>query len=97
MLRITPGGSSLFKSKPIQCFHHYLPFTFYSQGDAGRHGGHQQDGRQVPERHHVQLQEETGVDTTTEVEEVGAILSKAAKKKVKKQHQKNRRCPLQQV
>ena len=29
-----------------------------SQGDAGRHGGHQQDGRQVPEQHHVQVQEE---------------------------------------
>ena len=68
-----------------------------SQGDAGRHGGHQQDGRQVPERHHVQVQEESGVDCIKQAEEAGDILKQLDKKRAKKQRQKNRRCPLQQV
>ena len=29
-----------------------------SQGDAGRHGGHQQDGGPLPQRDHAQVQEE---------------------------------------
>ena len=37
ILRITPGGSPLCSKayqQSIHCFHHYFPFTFYSEEDA---------------------------------------------------------------
>ena len=85
----------------------------YAEFGGERHGSHQQDGCHVKEshlnppgdgggerhdgqqQHHVTVEEEEGVDTTCDTVVIG--LSKAAKRRAKKERQKNRRYPLQQV